>query len=92
MTTEAQPLPTPIVQLVSLLKAKGNWDRPFNITVIFKVNEGKEKEFVEAMHKAASATVKEAGVITYEFSQDLSDPSSFILQENYKDGPSLQFH
>jgi quinol monooxygenase YgiN len=75
--------------LMTQLKAvKGE----FVLLIEFKVQAGKEKDFLAAARPTVEATVKEKACVAYELSQDTTDPTQFVLYERWKSVEGLQLH
>lgn len=79
--------------IVTLVKAKvKDKTKPFAMTVVFKVKAGTEKEFAEAFAVCAKATRKEPGCIIYQLNQDVDDPTTFTVYEQFKNVAGLEAH
>lgn len=79
--------------IVTFVKSKvREKDKPFGMTVAFKVKEGSEKAFEEAFKPCLAGTRKEAGCLAYYFNRDAEDPSTFVVFERFKNIAALENH
>jgi quinol monooxygenase YgiN len=79
--------------IVTLVKTKvKDKDKPFGMTVTFKVNKGDEKEFADAFKAALAGTRKEPGNLGYYLNQDVEDPTTFVVFERFKSIAALEAH
>ncbi len=80
----------PIVTLVrSKLKEP---EKPFAMTVTFKVKAGEEKAFEEVFAPCIVATRKSAGCLAYDLNRDVDDPSTYTVFEKYATLKALEDH
>ena len=79
--------------IVTLVKSKvKDKNKPFGMTVTFKVKSGEEKAFAEAFKPGAAATRKEAGNLGYYLNHDVDDPTVFVVYERFKNIAALEDH
>lgn len=79
--------------VVTLVKSKvKDKDKPFGMTVTFKVTAGGEKAFAEAFKSCLTGTRKEAGCLAYFLNHDVEDPSTFVVFERFKTIAALEDH
>jgi len=79
--------------IVTLVKSKvKDKDKPFGMTVTFKVNAGSEKEFETAFKTCVAGTRKEPGCLAYFLNQDAEDPTTFVVFERFKKISALEDH
>jgi quinol monooxygenase YgiN len=79
--------------VVTLVKSKvKDKDKPFGMTVTFKVKEGADKEFAEAFKSCLAGTRKESGCLAYFLNQDAEDPTTFVVFERFKKITALEDH
>jgi quinol monooxygenase YgiN len=67
-------------------------EKPFGMTVAFKVKEGSEKAFAEAFKPCVAGSRKEPGCLGYFFNQDVDDPRTFVVFERFKSIAALENH
>jgi quinol monooxygenase YgiN len=79
--------------IVTLVKSKvKDKDKPFGMTVAFKVKAGDEKAFEEAFTACVAGTRKEPGCLAYFLNRDVDDPSTFVVFERFKKISALEDH
>jgi len=79
--------------IVTFVKSKvSQKDKPFGMTVTFKVKEGSEKAFEEAFKPCVAGTRKEPGCLAYFFSRDVDEPQTFVAFERFKSIAALEQH
>lgn len=79
--------------IVTLVKSKvSDKDKPFGMTVQFKVKQGQEKAFEEAFAGALAGTRKEPGCLAYYLNRDEEDPTTFLVFERFKNIAALEAH
>jgi len=67
-------------------------DKPFTLLIALKVKEGEEKKLEEAFARAAKATRKEKGCLTYDLNHDTGDASRYLVYERWKSVDALKAH
>jgi quinol monooxygenase YgiN len=67
-------------------------DKTFTLIIALKVKEGEGKKLEEAFAKAARATRKEKGCITYDLNYDAGDASRYLVYERWKSVDALKAH
>lgn len=67
-------------------------DHPFTAVLILKTKPGSEEEFKNIYHAAMPKFRGEAGVVTYQLSQNQADESQFITYEKFRSDDAFQFH
>jgi quinol monooxygenase YgiN len=79
--------------IVTLVKTKvKDKNKPFGMTVTFKVKAGEEKAFAEAFKPCAAATRKESGNLGYYLNHDVDEPTVFVAFERFKNIAALEDH
>jgi quinol monooxygenase YgiN len=79
--------------IVTLVKSKvKDKDKPFGMTVAFKVKDGADKEFAEAFKACLAGTRKEPGCLAYYLNHDVEDPTTFVVFERFKKITALEDH
>lgn len=79
--------------IVTLVKSKvKDHDKPFGMTVKFKVKAGNEKAFEEAFKPCVAGTRKEPGCLAYFLNRDVEDPGTFVVFERFKKISALEDH
>ena len=82
----------PVAQsVVDVLRAKGYYERSFDIVFSFKVQEDKENELLEKIRAAVPESRKEKGCLQFDFSRDLSEPV-YVLYERWENGVAFEKH
>ena len=97
MTTDTTPekalKPDPIpVPLVDDLIAKGFANQPFGLMVTIVIKPEQRDAFIELAKKTARSTLAEPGCLKYRFEQDITQPDTFILLEEWKTPEALRTH
>ena len=67
-------------------------DHPFTAMLILRVKPGTEDEFKKIYHTAMPKFRGEAGVVTYQLSQNKADKTQFITYEKFRGDDAFQFH
>ena len=62
------------------------------VQVYVRVKEKVIDQFIEATIENAKKSIREPGVIRFDFMQEENDPQSFLLTEIYKDANSPAAH
>lgn len=79
--------------IVTLVKTKvKDKDKPFGMSVTFKVKPGNEKEFEAAFAPCVKATKKEAGCLAYHFNRDVDEAGTYTVYEQFKSIAALEEH
>lgn len=79
--------------IVTLVKSKvKDKNKPFGMSVAFKVKTGDEKAFEEAFKACLAGTRKEPGCLAYYLNCDEDDPSTFVVFERFKKISALEDH
>jgi quinol monooxygenase YgiN len=79
--------------VVTVVKSKvKDKNKPFGMSVIFKVKTGDENAFEEAFKPCLAGTRKEPGCLAYYLNRDLDDPNTFVVFERFKKISALEEH
>lgn len=79
--------------VVTLVKSKlKEHDKPFGMTVKFKVKAGEEKAFEEAFKPCLAGTRKEPGCLAYFLNRDVEEPATYVVFERFKKVSALEDH
>jgi quinol monooxygenase YgiN len=62
------------------------------VTAIFKVNDGRADEAVQALTDVILPTHDEAGCLTYALHRDVNDPNTLVLVERWTSQVALESH
>jgi quinol monooxygenase YgiN len=79
--------------VVTLIKSKvKDVNKPFALSVEFKVKPGKEEEFEKAFAPCLIATRKEPGCTAYYLNRDPDRPEIYVMYEQFKGIAALEAH
>lgn len=79
--------------VITLVKSKvKDPNKPFALTVEFRVKPGKERDFEAVFAPCLVATRKEPGCIVYYLNRDPDDPQLYIMYEQFKGVEALDYH
>lgn len=59
---------------------------------LFKIKPEKRDGFIEMATELAASTLQENGVITYEVSELVTEPNTFVFFEVYDNAESANYH
>jgi quinol monooxygenase YgiN len=86
----AQGKPNPDFEAIKAQLKDGN--KPFTLTVRLEIKPGTGSQFAAAFAPAIKASRKEKGCIHYELSQDVANPTVYLLYERWKSIADLEAH